>query len=109
MSEVEKTEAGSHRATERGYANGELIEPGKLVPPGIAVSTEWMEPVNGSAKLARAVEEAQDPKPGDVDLNQLSKAALEAKAAEHGINPGGLSKADLITAITAAFDKDRTQ
>jgi hypothetical protein len=106
---VETTKAGSHRAIDRGYAGGEIIEAGQLVPPGVPVSEAWMEPVSGSARLARAVEEAQNPQPGDVDLTQLSKAALEAKAAEHGINVRGLSKDDLIAAIKAAYDRDRTQ
>lgn len=109
-----KTEAGSHRATARGYAGGEVIEPGRLVPAGAPVSDDWMEPVGGKkasaseARLARAIEEAQDPQPGDVDLTGLSKPALEAEALRHGINAKGLSKDDLISAIKAANDKDRT-
>lgn len=104
---VKETKAGSHRATQRGYAGGELIETGDLVPAGFPVSEEWMEPIKGSGRLAEAVEEALDPLPGDVDLHQLGKPALEAMAAERGINVGGLSKTDLITAITAAHDPKR--
>lgn len=95
------TGSNTHRATQRGYANGELVEAGDLVPSGITVSEEWMEPVKVSKALAGAIEEATDPNPKDVDLHQLSKPALEAMAAERGINVAGLSKADLITAITA--------
>lgn len=102
------TKAGSHRATERGYAGGELIEPGKLVPADVPVGS-WMKRTDGNSDLERAIDEAQDPQPGDVDLMQLSKAALEAMGADHGINPRGLSKDDLITAIKAANDKNRTQ
>jgi len=98
------TGSNTHRATEKGYALGQLVEANDFVPAGVPVSTEWMEPVKGSSELERAVNEALDPQPGDVDLTKLSKAALEAKAVDHGINPGGLSKDDLITAI-----KDRTQ
>lgn len=104
------TESGSHRATERGYAGGELIEAGQLVPAGTPVSENWMEPVSGKdARLARAIEEAQSPRNDDVDLTQLSKAALEAEGVRHGINPKGLSKDGLIAAIKAAYDRDRTQ
>lgn len=110
MADVKNTGAGTHRATMRGYAGGEIIEEGKLVPAGVPVSDNWMERVKkGDEKLARAIEEATDPSPDDVDLTQLSKAALEAMGAERGINPKGLSKADLITAINAAYDRDRTQ
>lgn len=102
----------THRATQRGYAipqtdppeerGGVLVEEGELVPAKTPISTEWMEPVKrGERALAGAVEEALDPAQKDVDLTQLSKPALEAMAAERGINVGGLSKADLITAIKA--------
>jgi hypothetical protein len=95
------TEAGSHRATMRGYAFGDLVEPGELVPAGVPVSTEWMEPVKGSKELARAVEQALDPTPDDVDLNTLKGAALKAYAATLNITPGNLSDAELRVAITA--------
>ncbi|ODP39259.1 hypothetical protein [Sphingomonas turrisvirgatae] len=106
---AKETAVNSHRASQRGYANGLLIEEGEYVPAGVPVSETWMEKVGKDDPLQRAVEEALDPQPGDVDLTRLSKAALEAKATEHGINPAGLSKDDLITAIKAAYDKDRTQ
>lgn len=48
--EQELTRAGSHRATARGYAAGELIEEGQSVPADIPVSIEWMEPAKGSQK-----------------------------------------------------------
>lgn len=101
MADVKKTTAASHRATERGYAGGTIVEPGDLVPEGTPVGS-WMEPVKkGEQRLARAIEEAQDPINDDVDLTALSKAALEAMAAERGINVRGLTKDELITAIKA--------
>lgn len=109
MADIKQTGVNTHRATERGYAAGELIEPGRIVPAGVPVSKNWMEPLRGEGRLARAMEEAQDPQPDDVDLTQLAKSALQALAADHGINVGGLSKEDLIAAIKAANDKDRTQ
>ncbi len=104
-----KTGSNTHQATERGYAFGQLIEARDIIPAGVPISTEWMKRIDGNPELERAVNEALDPQSGDVDLTQLSKAALQAKAVEHGINPGKLSEADLITAIKAAYDKDRTQ
>lgn len=102
------TKPGSHVATERGYADGVIIEPNEPVPSGIPVSENWMEPVDkNESKLARAIDEALDPLPDDVDLTQLQPAALEALAAQKGINPKGLSKKDLITAIKAAHDPKR--
>ena len=99
---MKMTTATSHRATQRGYAGGEIVEPGDLVPADTPVSENWMEPVKkGEQAVARAVEEAQDPHNRDVDLTALSKQALEAMAAERGINVKGLTKEDLITAIKA--------
>lgn len=103
-----KTGTNTHRATMRGYAiqvgegSGVLVEEGEIVPPNVPVSDEWMEKLDkGEAKVAGAVAEAQDENPKDVDLTALSKSALEAMAAERGINVKGLSKDDLITAIKA--------
>lgn len=106
-----KTGANTHRATERGYAEGQLIEEGDIIPAGVVIADAdddggWMEKIKGNKDLAAAVEEALDPHPKDVDMTALSKPALEAMAAERGINAGGLSKADLITAIAAAREKD---
>jgi hypothetical protein len=111
MEKAAKTGAGTHRATERGYAGGEVIEPNQMVPPGTPVSENWMAKVKkGGEDLALAVEEAQSPRNDDPDLTTLSKQALEALAVDHGITkPGNLSKQDLITAIRAAYDRDRTQ
>lgn len=95
------TGVNTHVATQRGYSKGILLEEGDLVPDGVPVSDEWMKEVEGSGKRARAVREAQADHPGDTDLNALSKSALEAMAAERGVNVDGLTKADLIAAITA--------
>lgn len=111
---VAKTGADTHRATQRGYAIdpntgvGALIEEGQLVPPNQPVSEVWMEPVKkGERALAGALEEALDPLPKDVDYTQMTVAALQAVAAGFGISPGGLNKADLITAIAAHDDPTR--
>jgi hypothetical protein len=102
MANRKNTGNQTHRATQRGYAAGQLIEEGEFVPEDVPVSDEWMEPLDKKeAKLTAAVNEAQDESPKDTDLTQLSKQALEAMAAERGVNVGGLSKADLITAIKA--------
>lgn len=101
-----KTGDNTHVANQRGYALGQLIEDGELVPAGVIVSDVWMDKIKGNKELAAAVEEALDPHPKDVDMTALSKPALEAMAAERGINVAGLSKADLITAIAAAREKD---
>lgn len=101
MADAKTTEAGSHRATERGYAGGELIEAGRLVPAGVPVGS-WMAPVKkGTEALQRAVDEAQDKRNDDVDLTAVGLPGLRAMAAERGINVKGLSEKDLITAIKA--------
>src|SRR5687768_6055565 len=100
MAELTKTKAGSHRATARGYAKGELIEEGQLVPADVAVSDNWMEKTRAGSDLERAVDEAQSPRNDDPNYEGMSKQALEAEAITHGItDPGKLSKKDLITAI----------
>lgn len=101
MAKKNETGVNTHRATQRGYAKGMLIEPEDFVPDGVTISDAWMEEVEGSAKRARAVREAQADHPGDPNLEALSKAALEAMAAERGVNTAGLSKDDLIVAIRA--------
>jgi hypothetical protein len=96
-----KTKANSHRATRRGYVKGELFDEGEIIPPDVVVSDEWMEEIEGNGRRARAMQEALDPSPKDVDLTQVGVAGLKAMAAERGINPKGLSEADLIAAINA--------
>ena len=54
------------------------------------------------SKAEKAASDASDPDRGDVPLESLSKAALEAVAAGARVNPAGLSKEDLISAIKAA-------
>jgi hypothetical protein len=114
---VARTGSETHRATARGYAvpdnadgAGVLIEDGEIVPANVPVG-EWMEKISKKdAKLLAAGEEALDPHPKDVDLTKLNVAALQAMAAERGINveQAGtpLSKKELITAISAAREND---
>jgi hypothetical protein len=117
MADVKKTGSDTHRATQRGYATdpkshaGVLVEQGEMVPANIPVSDEWMEPVKKSDRaLAGAIDEANDLHPKDVDLTKLNVAALQAMAAERGINAEQdgqiLSKKDLIAAIKAHVEKD---
>lgn len=116
MADVKLTGVNTHRATQRGYAvpqpteadpspGGVLVGPDEetaIVPAGVPVSENWMEPIaSKDRRMAQAVEEALDEHPKDADLTALSKSALEAMAAERGINVKGLSKEELITAIRA--------
>ena len=39
---LELTKPGSHVATQRGYADGRIIEEGEPVPAGYPVADEWM-------------------------------------------------------------------
>jgi hypothetical protein len=102
-----KTGAGTHRATQRGYAAGQLIEEGDAVPEGIAVSEVWMEKVKGSDKgMAERFDEVQDSKKDDPALDSLSIAALQLRATEAGVTDvTGLKKADLISLINAERDR----
>jgi hypothetical protein len=106
---MKETKAGSHRATARGYAGGNIIEAGQLVPADVAVSDEWMEPVKGKdTAAAKAIEDVQKDRKDDADLTTLSKAALEALAVERGVTSvKGLSKDDLIAAIQASDEQRR--
>lgn len=108
MTKQKMTGSGTHIATERGYAAGELIEPGQPVPADVPVGS-WMERADGKVDAAdRAIEDAQKPLPDDPDLTQLSTQALQAMATERGVTSvKGLSKNDLIDAIKAAHDPKR--
>jgi hypothetical protein len=111
---VARTKPNSHRATVRGYAvpdnaqgAGVLVEVGEIVPANVPVG-EWMEKIKGKADLHGAVLESQQALKDDPDLSQLSKQALEALATEAGVTSvKGLSKDDLITAISAQRDNTR--
>jgi hypothetical protein len=56
MADAKKTGSDTHRATQRGYAvdqktgAGVLVEEGELVPAGIPVSENWMEPVKAGLR-----------------------------------------------------------
>lgn len=112
-----ETGSETHIATQRGYAvdpttaAGVLVEPGEFVPAGIAVSEEWMKPVKKAERAALGAQaEALDPHPKDVDLTKLNVTALQAMAAERGINVEQdgktLTKNELIDAIKAKREHD---
>lgn len=103
--EIEKREPKTYRATDRGYADGRVIEPGEVFTTKIDKGS-WMEPVKKS-ELAygvdAAVDEAGYGKKADVDYEGMGEPALQALAALVGVTkPGELSKDELITAIRAA-------
>lgn len=99
----------TYKATERGYVDGRIIEADQVFST-TAPKGEWMEPVRSKeSEAARAVQEAQDPKPSDIDLEKVSGDALTAYALQFGINRGRLGDDKLRDAIRAAYDKDRTQ
>lgn len=104
-----KTKAGQYRATERGYAGGNIIEAGQLVPGDTPVSENWMEKIKGTEdKAARAVEDAQAVRKDDPDLEGANIGALQALAIDAGVTDvKGLSKKDLIAAIKAAREQRR--
>lgn len=108
MTKVKLTGADTHRATQRGYAipegatAGTLVEAGELVPAKVAVSDEWMERISGKeAELDRALEQALDPKPKDVNIEELKGQALTAHAASLDIDRGKLNDDDLRSAVRA--------
>jgi hypothetical protein len=125
MADEKKTGPNTHRATKRGYAVvegvGTLVEEGEMVPAGVPVAIDpahdddaehengWMAPVKKSNRaLNAALEEGLDPLKKDVDLTKLAVPALQALAAERGINVEqdgkSLSKAELVAAIKGADD-----
>lgn len=102
MAKDNLTTATSHRATQRGYAGGDIIEPGDLVPAGTPVSEAWMEPLSRKqGDLARALDEALSPDDADVNVEELSGDALTAYAASLHINRGTLNDKNLRAAVTA--------
>lgn len=109
---AKRTGPNTHVATARGYAinsagAGQLVDPEEMVPADVPVSEEWMKPAGKDARLLDAVQEGLSPIKRDVDLTQLTTPALQAMAAERGINVEKLDKKDLIAAIKAADDPTR--
>lgn len=102
---IKLTGDGTHRATQRGYAKGEVIEEGKPVPSGVPVSDKWMERTKGDTAEARAVEDVLKPHKEDPDLTKLAKPALQALATNAGVtNVEGLTRENLIAAIKAQHE-----
>lgn len=103
--EIEKRDPKTYRASERGYVDGKVVEPGEVFVTKVDKGM-WMEPVK-KGDLAygvdAAVDEAQYGKKADVDYAGMDKHALQALAALLGVTkPGELDKDELISAIKAA-------
>lgn len=85
-------------ATARGYVDGRIIEEGEAFVT-TAPKGSWMEPVDkGEYEAALA---ATQPTPDDPNYDAMTLPALQAVAATMKIDPNGLSKRDLLSAIKA--------
>jgi hypothetical protein len=69
----------SHRAIQRGFAAGRLIEPGDMVPGGIPVSKIWMEPVPPDPASSAAASAGCRP---DMTFEQLATILVERSRPE---------------------------
>jgi hypothetical protein len=83
------------------YTGGKLYNAGEPFTTADKAGKEW-DPIDKGEKAA--IEASQPGVPADPPLEKLSVEALEAIAVAKHVNPTGLSKADLITAIKAAND-----
>ena len=96
------------RATQRGYADGIVREPGEVFATQ-APEGSWMEELGKGkkgkdARLSEAVDDTMSSKKDDPDLTTFSMEALQAEALRLGLTDAtGLSKDDLIAAIRAAY------
>lgn len=96
------TGINTHKANQRGYADGMLIEAGEFVPADVPVSAEWMEPVSKKqAAQDRGIEEALSADDADVDVEALKGDALTAYAASLHINRGEQTDKQLRASVTA--------
>lgn len=80
------------------YTGGRMYAAGEPFTTDDKPGKEW----DAVDKAEKAAIEASQKQTQDVDYEGLALAALQAIAAEKGVNPKGLSKPDLITAIKAA-------
>lgn len=93
----------AYTSTQPVYVDQRYYKAGEVFVTNAEPGKTW-EPVD---KTEKAVADAIKPLKDDVPLEGLSKAALEAVAVDKGVNPTGLSKDDLITAIKASDDPTR--
>lgn len=103
--QIAKREPKTYRATDRGYIDGRIVEPGEVFATKMDKGS-WMEPAKKGELdygIEAAVDEAQYAKKADVDYEGMSEDALQALAALVGVTkPGELGKDELIAAIKAA-------
>lgn len=87
----------SYTSTAKVYVDGRLYEAGEVFVTDQPKGKTWETVTKGE----KAAIEAADLKHEDPPLEGLGIEALRAVAVVDGVNPEGLSKKDLITAIKA--------
>jgi len=81
------------------YTGSRLYNPGEPFVTADKPGEKW-ETIDKGEKAA--IDASQPGHPDDVPLEGMTVAALQAVAATKNVDPTGLNKADLITAIKAA-------
>lgn len=89
----------TYTSTEWAQADGKLYAPGSPFVTSAPAAEAWT-PVSTGEKAA--AEASGGMGGGDAPLEALPLAALQAIAVEKHVNPNGLKKPELITAIKAA-------
>lgn len=87
-----------YKSTQPVYIGSVYYKPGEPFTTDAAKGKDWTE----VTKKEKAAFDAEQPIPGDPPLESLSLEALKAVAVTKHVNPEGLNKKDLITAIKAA-------
>lgn len=94
MSKKPKT----YTSTMPAYVDGKYYQPGEPFVTDAPKGKDWSE----ISKVEKAAADAAQDDPGDPPLEKLSLEALKAVAVTKKVNPEGLNKGELITAIKAA-------
>lgn len=93
------TKSKSYTAPTPVQIGGRVYRPGESFTTDTGPGDEWEEVDNADAAI---IDAATIKTPVDPNLDAMSKGALEAYAAERGVNTDGMTKERLLTAIRAA-------
>lgn len=88
----------TYTSTQPAYIDGKYFKPGEPFVTDAPKLPEW----TAISKAEKAATDAAQDLPGDPPLESLSLDALKAVAVTKHVNPEGLNKKDLISAIKAA-------